>query len=132
MQSSNWGKNMAMLIKEEVLDEDGQLNKQSNPHYLHKCKCKQAKKTTQKADDSDKDSNFLTSSSGEESSSKSGSDRAECVISNNKVNSSLPLLQTIYYTPALHRLLTCFLQRWHPALCEPNQWHTHGSRSIKI
>jgi hypothetical protein len=98
---------MAMLIEEEALDEDGQLKKQSNPCCLHKHK--QAKKTTQKADDSDKDSNFLTSSSGEESSSKSGSDGAEGVIPNDKVNSSLPLLQTINYTPALHRLLTCSL-----------------------
>jgi len=63
---ANWGKNMAALIKEEALDEDGQLKKQSNPHHLHKHKHKQAKKTMQKADDSDKDSNFLTSSSGEE------------------------------------------------------------------
>jgi hypothetical protein len=110
-----------MLIKEEVLDEDGQLNKQSNPHHLHKCKYKQAKKTMQRADDSDKDGNFLTSSSSEESSSKSSSDRAEGVISNNGVIFLLPLLQTVHYAPALHRLLTCFLQRWHLALYYMNQ-----------
>jgi hypothetical protein len=69
---------MAALIEEEVLDEDGQLKKQSNASHLHKHK--QAKKTTQKADDSDEDSNFLTSSSSEESTSESSSDRAEGVI----------------------------------------------------
>jgi len=46
----------------------------------------------QKADDSDEDSNFLTSSSGEESTSESGSDGAEGVIPNDKVNSSLLFL----------------------------------------
>jgi hypothetical protein len=50
---------MTTLIEAEVLDEDGQMKKQSNPHHLHRCK--QAKKTMQNADDSDKDSNFLIS-----------------------------------------------------------------------
>jgi hypothetical protein len=42
------------------------------------------------------------------------------------------LLQTINYTPALHRLLTCSLWRWHLALYKLNQWHTHSSRSIQL
>ena len=82
----------------------------------------------QKADDSDEDSNFLTSSSNEESTSKSSSDGAEGVIPNDEVNSSLPFLQLIPYTHAFCRLLTCSLQRWHPALHEPNRRHAHSSK----
>ena len=65
---------MAALIEEEVLDIDGQLKKQSNPCRPCKRKQKQAKKTMQMTDNSDEDNNFLTSSSGEESTAESGSD----------------------------------------------------------
>jgi hypothetical protein len=65
---------MAALIEEEALDTDSRLKKQSNPHCPCKHKHKQAKKTTQMADNSDEDSNFLTLSSGEELTSESGSD----------------------------------------------------------
>ena len=109
---------MATLIEEEALDEDGRPKKQSNPSRLCKRKCKQAKKTTQKADDSDKDSNFLTSSSSEESTSKSGSDGAEGVIPNDEVNSSLPFLQLIPYTLA-------FADCWHAPFEDGTQHYTN-------
>ena len=84
---------MAALIEEEALDIDGQPKKQSNP----RCPRKQAKKTMQMTDNSDEDSNFLTSSSGEESTAESSSDRADGVIPNDKVSFSLPMLQPIPY-----------------------------------
>ncbi|KAF8233226.1 hypothetical protein L208DRAFT_1267987, partial [Tricholoma matsutake] len=87
---ANRGKNMAALIEEEALDIDGQLKKQSNPCRPCKRKQKQAKKTMQMTDDSDEDSNFLTSSSGEESTAKSGSDRADGVIPNDEIADMLP------------------------------------------
>jgi hypothetical protein len=88
---------MAALIEEEALDIDGQPKKQSNPCRPRKRKRKQAKKTMQMIDNSDEDSNFLTSSSGEESTAESGSDRADSVIPNDEVSFSLPMLQPIPY-----------------------------------
>ena len=91
---------MAALIEEEGLDEDGQPKKQQNPR--RPCKHKQVKKAMQEPGDggSDNDSDFLSSSAGDELSSKSSSDGSEGSIPNDEVSSSLPLPYPIPYIHA--------------------------------
>jgi hypothetical protein len=93
---ANHGKNMAALIEEEGLDEDGQQRKQSNTRHLRKRKRKhkQAKKMLDADDNDDEDSDFLTSGSGDESSAESGADESEGVIPNEEV-SFLPLYNNL-------------------------------------
>jgi hypothetical protein len=93
-KQANRGKNMAALIEEEGLNEDGLPEKRRSAHRQHKRKCKQVKKVVQGEDkDDDEDSEFLSSGSGDsdESGSESDSNGSDGMIPNDKVYSSLLL-----------------------------------------
>jgi hypothetical protein len=91
---ANRGKNMAALIEEEGLDENGLPEKRRSAHRQRKRKRKQVKKVVQGEDeDDDEDSEFLSSGSGDsdESGSESDSNGSDGMIRNDEVYSSLLL-----------------------------------------
>ena len=130
----NRGKNMAALIQEEQLDEDGQPTKVGAKRRRHQAKRKAKKKppivsNLDEADD-DNDEAFSASDSDQISSESSQSESSDTeTVSNDEVCNVTVMLFTS--SNSYHSLPTSCPRKWFPSPAAPNQQHTQRRNHAK-